>query len=57
MVNEVEAENVIAETGKEFVFTIENVISDVTLSQDGCAEREDGLVMIDSGATECDRSG
>ena len=51
MVNEVEAENVNAETGKEFVFTIESVISDVTLSQDGCAERENGLVMIDSGAS------
>ena len=35
MVNEVEAENVNADTGKEFVFTIENVIGDVTLSQDG----------------------
>ena len=27
------------------------MISDVTLSQDGCAEREDGLVMIDSRAS------
>ena len=51
MVNEVEAENANAETGKEVVFTIENVISEVTLSRDGCAEREDGLVMIDSGAS------
>ena len=51
MVTEVEVENVNAETGKEFVFTIENVISDVTLSQDGCAEREDGLVMVDGGAS------
>ena len=51
MVNEVKAENANAETGKESVFTIENVISDVSLSQDGCAEREDGLVMIDSGAS------
>ena len=50
-VNEVEAENANAETGKEVVFTIENVISEVTLSRDGCAEREDGLVMIDSGAS------
>ena len=47
MVNEV----VNAETGKYIGFTIENVISDVTLSQDGCVEREDGLVMIDSGAS------
>ena len=51
MVNEIEAENVNAETGQEFVFTIGNVISDVTLSQDGFAERESGLVMIDSGAS------
>ena len=51
MVNEVEVENVNAETGKEFVFTIESVINDVNLSQDGCAQREDGLVMIDSGAS------
>ena len=32
------------------MFTIESVINDVTLSQDGCAEREEELVMIDSGA-------
>ena len=51
MVNEVEAENVNDEKGEEFVFTIENVINAVTLSQDGCAEREDELVMIDSGAS------
>ena len=51
MVNEVEAEDVNAENGEEFVFTIENVINDVTLSQDGYAEREGGLVMIDSGAS------
>ena len=48
MVSKVEVENVNVETGIEFLFTIENVISDVTLSQDGCAEREDGLMMIDS---------
>ena len=51
MVNEVEVENVDAEPGKEFVSTVENEINDVHLSQDGCAEREDGLVMIDSGAS------
>ena len=51
MVNEVEVENVNAEPGKEFVFTVKNDINDVKLSQDGCAEREDGLVMIDSGAS------
>ena len=49
--NEVEAENVNAEPGKEYVFTVENEINDVNLSQDGCVEREDGLVMIDSGAS------
>ena len=51
MVNEVEVENVNAEPGKEFVFTVENEINVVNSSQDGCAEREDGLVMIDSGAS------
>ena len=50
-VNKVEIDKVNAETGREFVFTIENVISDVTLSQNGCEEHEDGLVMIDSGAS------
>ena len=51
MVSKVEVENVNAETGKEFVFMIENVISDVTLSQDGFPEREDELLMIDCGAS------
>ena len=32
-------------------FAVENEINDVNLSQDGCVEREDGLVMIDSGAS------
>ena len=50
MVNEVEVENVIAEPGEEYVYTIEHEIKDVNLSQDGCVKREDGLVMIDSGA-------
>ena len=31
--------------------TVENEIKDVNLSQGGCAEREDGLVMIDSGVS------
>ena len=35
---------------KESLYTIENEINDVNLSQDGCVEREDGLV-IDSGAS------
>ena len=51
MVDEVKVENVNAEAGKDFVFTVENEINDVNLSQDGCAEREDGMVMIDSGAS------
>ena len=51
MVNEVEVENVNAEPVKEYVLTVENEINDVNLIQDGCVEREDGLVMIDSGAS------
>ena len=51
LVNEVEVENVNAEPGKEYVYTIETEINDVNLSQDGFVEREDGLVMIDSGAS------
>ena len=51
MVNEVEVENVNAEPGKEYVYTMEHEINDVNLSQDGCVEREDGLVMIDTGAS------
>ena len=51
MVNEVEVENVNVEPGKEYVNTIEHGINDVNLSQDGCVEREDVLVMIDSGAS------
>ena len=50
-VNEVEVENVNAEPGQENVNTIEHEINDVNLSQDGCVEREDGLVMIDCGAS------
>ena len=50
-VNEVASETVDAETRKAVVLTIESVISDVTLSHKGCEEREDGLVMIDSGAS------
>ena len=36
---------------KEFVFTIENAVEDVCLSQSVCESHEDGLVMIDSGAS------
>ena len=41
MVNEVEIQNVNVQPGKEFVFTVENEINDLNLSQDGCAEREE----------------
>ena len=51
MVDEVEVENVNAKLGREYVYTIEHETNDVNLSQDGCVEREDGLVMIDSGAS------
>ena len=33
------------------MYTIEHEINDVNLSQDGCVEREDGLVMILSEAS------
>ena len=36
---------------KNLYLRFESEINDVNLSQDGCAEREDGLVMIDSGAS------
>ena len=36
---------------KSLCFTIENVVKDVSLSQIGCEVNEDGLVMIDSGAS------
>ena len=49
-VNEVEGAKVDPDAAKEFVFTIENVVKDVSLSQSGCEGHEDGLVMIDSGA-------
>ena len=34
-----------------FCFTIENMVKDVRSSQSGCEGHEDGLVMIDSGAS------
>ena len=49
--NEVEGAEVDSDAAKEFVFTIENVVKDVSLSQSGCGVHEDGLVMIDSGAS------
>ena len=50
-VNEVEGAKIDPDAAKEFVFTIENVVKDVSLSQSGCEGHEDGLVMIDSGAS------
>ena len=47
-VNEVEGAKVNADAAKEFVFTIENTVQDVSLSQSGCESHDDGLVMIDS---------
>ena len=40
-----------SDAAEEFVFTIENIVKDVSLSQSGCEGHEDGLVMIDSGAS------
>ena len=37
-----------SDAAKEFAFAIENIVS---LSQSGCEVHEDGLVMIDSGAS------
>ena len=50
-VNEVEGAKVDSDAAKEFVFAIDNVVKDVSLSQCGCYVNEDGLVMIDSGAS------
>ena len=49
--NEVEGAEVDSDTGKEFVFAIEIVVKDVSLSQIGCEVNEDCLVMIDSRAS------
>ena len=50
-VYEVEGAKVDSGEAKEFVFTIENIVNDVSLSQSCCEVHEDGLVMIDSGAS------
>ena len=50
-VNEVEGAKVDSDAAKEFVFAIDNVVKDVSLSQCGCYVNEDGLVMVDSGAS------
>ena len=49
--NEVEGAKVDSDAAKEFVFTIGNIVKDVSLSQSGCEVHEDGLAMIDSGAS------
>ena len=49
--NEADGPKAKSATAKEFVFAIENVVKDVSLSQRGCDFGEDGLVMIDSGAS------
>ena len=50
-VNEVESAKMNSDAAKEFVFTIENIVKDVGSSQSCCGGHEDGLVMIDSGAS------
>ena len=49
--NEVEGEKADSGAAKEFVFTIENTVKDVRLSQRGCEVHKESLVMNDSGAT------
>ena len=48
---EAEGAKVDSDAAKEFLYAIENVVKDVSLSQSGCEVNEDGLVMIDSGAS------
>ena len=50
-VNEVEGTKVDSDAAKEFVFTFENIVKDVSFSQGGCEVHEDGMVMTDSGAS------
>ena len=49
--NEVEGATVDSDARKEFVFAIENVVKDVSLSQCGYEVHEDYLEMIVSGAS------
>ena len=49
--NEVDGAKVDSDAAKEFVFTIGNIVNDVSLSHCGCEVHQDGLVMIDSGAS------
>ena len=50
-VNEVDGAKADLDTAKDFVFALQSVVKDVGLSQSGCEVSEDGLVMIDSGAS------
>ena len=49
--NEVDGAKAEPDTAKDFVFAIENVVKDARLTQSGCEDSEDGLVMIDCGAS------
>ena len=49
--NEVEGAKVDSAAAKEYEFTIENVVKGVSLNQSGCEVHEDGVVMIDNGAS------
>ena len=49
--DEVEGAKADSDAAEEFVFTIEKVVKDVSLSQSVCEVHEDGLVMMDSGAS------
>ena len=48
-VNEAEGAKVDTDAAEWFVFTIENIVKEVSLSQTGCESHEDGLVVVDSG--------
>ena len=49
--NEVDGAEADSDTAKKFGFSIQKLVKDVSLSQSGCEVSEDGLVMIDSGAS------
>ena len=49
--DEVEGAKADSDAAEEFVLTIEKVVKDVSLSQSVCEVHEDGLVMMDSGAS------
>ena len=49
--NEVKGAEVDSDAAKEFMYTIENIVKCVSLSQSACESHEDGVVMNDSGAS------